>query len=342
MGILEKRRFLKGVDRLKKTGTIRIAAFLIAELFLLCVDAAAAKYLIPGGCTVGIRADVQGLIVTGVEQGLPASRGGIKEGDVLLTVNGAPLRSAEELSAAAREGSVSLTFDRSGTVKQAELEPTASDGRRRLGVTVRDHVAGIGTVTYYDPEDRSFGALGHGITDSAGRELVPITGGIIVESSVSDVVKGRSGSAGQLTGSFRTDHIEGTLESNTEYGVFGAMEAPEGMPIAVAERGEIKPGPAEICANVEGTQIRSYSAEILKVYGADRPDGRDLLLRVTDPELLRQTGGIVQGMSGSPILQDGKLVGAVTHVLVNTPDTGYGISMETMLKAAERTRTLCA
>ena len=327
---------------MKKTGNIRITVFLIATLFLLSIHAAAEKYLIPGGCTVGIRADVQGLIVTGVEKGLPASRSGIREGDVLLKLNGAPLRSAEELSEAAKEGKLDLTLDRDGTRRQVSVDPAAEDGGKRIGVTVRDHVAGIGTVTYYDPTDRSFGALGHGITDPAGRELIPITGGVIVESSVCDVVKGKSGAAGQLSGSFRTDHVEGSLSSNTEFGVFGSMEAPEGMPVAVAERDEIKPGPAEICANVEGTEIRSYAAEILKVYGEEKPDGRDLLLRVTDPELLKRTGGIVQGMSGSPILQNGKLVGAVTHVLVNTPDTGYGITMETMLNAAERSVPACA
>lgn len=316
---------------MKLTVKIRNAALLISAVLLLSGFAAAEKYLIPGGNTVGIRAEIDGLIVTSVEQGLPASRSGIKEGDILLTVNGDPLRSAKDLSAAAKEGTVKLTLDRG---KETVIEPQEINGEKRIGISVRDHVAGIGTVTYYDPEDHSFGALGHGITDPTGKELVPIKGGVIVESSVADVVKGKSGTAGQLSGAFRTDHIEGLLKSNTRFGVFGTMDAPGIAPIPVAERAEIRPGPVEICANVEGSSIRSYSAEILKVYGPEKPEGRDLLLRITDPELLRLTGGIVQGMSGSPIIQDGKFVGAVTHVLVNSPDTGYGIYIENMLQAA--------
>lgn len=327
---------------MKKTERIRSFVFLIAVLSMLCTYATAAKYLIPGGCTIGIRADVDGLIVTGIEEGFPASRGGIRAGDILLTVNGAPLHSAQELTEAAQAGTVELTLDRGGTVKTLTLSPTKSEGSRKLGIFVRNHVAGIGTVTYYDPEDQSFGALGHGITDPDGRDLIPITGGIVVGSSVSSVIKGKTGAAGQLSGSFQTDHVEGTIGSNTDHGVFGFMNVPDALPVAVAERSEIHPGSAVICANVEGKRVETYDVEILKVYGKGREDGRDLLLRVTDPELLAATGGIVQGMSGSPILQDGKLVGAVTHVLVNTPDTGYGIAMDTMLQAAERARSLCA
>ena len=326
---------------MKQSERICSLVFLIVVLLAFSVQAAA-KYLIPGGCTIGIRADIDGLIVTGTEPGLPASRSGIREGDILMTVNGEPLHSAQELSNAAQEGTVELTMDRGGSTRTVTLVPTETDGSRRLGIYVRDHVAGIGTVTYYDPEDQSFGALGHGITDAEGRELIPISGGVVVGSSVSGVIKGRSGSAGQLSGSFRTDHIEGTIGRNTDHGVFGNMPSPDALPVVVAERSEIHPGQAVICANVSGDRIETYDVEILKVYGEGREDGRDLLLRVTDSDLLDVTGGIVQGMSGSPILQDGKLVGAVTHVLVNTPDTGYGISMDTMLQAAERAKLLCA
>ena len=199
-------------------------------------------------------------------------------------------------------------------------------------------MAGIGTVTYYDPDTGAFGALGHGIADVDTAQLMPFSSGSILPSTVKAVKKGEAGSAGELRGDFDLSGDLGTLYANTQSGVFGHLEADascwdvgEALPVAKAD--EVVPGKATILSNVEGDELCAYDIEILSA--GTSADGRDMVLRVTDPDLIAATGGIVQGMSGSPILQNGKFVGAVTHVLLNDPTKGYGIFLETMLKAAE-------
>jgi stage IV sporulation protein B len=203
-----------------------------------------------------------------------------------------------------------------------------------LGVYLRQGVTDIGTVTWYDPDSGRFGALGHGVNGSDGC-LVDMTGGNAYRAGVQSVKRGRAGQPGQLIGTVTEPDPLGILEKNTVQGVFGYCDAGWlGSACPVAEKEEIQTGPAVILSTVRDKTPREYSVEILKIYAGDREDGRNMLIRVTDPELLAATGGIVQGMSGSPIIQDGKLVGAVTHVLVNDPTTGYGIFIENMLDAA--------
>ena len=190
-----------------------------------------------------------------------------------------------------------------------------------IGAWIRDSMAGIGTMTYYDPETGSFGALGHGITDSDTGILMPFASGSLLPSAVKAVKKGASGEAGELRGDFDLTGDLGDLSANTSSGIFGTLDPGE-----FTERlGD---------ANVEGDAVKEYDIEILQIV-EDAADSRDLVIAVTDPELLSITGGIVQGMSGSPILQDGKFAGAVTHVLLNDPSKGYGILMETMLEAGD-------
>jgi len=203
----------------------------------------------------------------------------------------------------------------------------------RIGAWIRDSMAGIGTLTYYDPLTGTYGALGHGITDTDTQLLMTLSGGSIMETSVKAVKKGCKGDPGELKGDFSIQRDIGTLEANTVGGVFGTVSdhclVEDGQPLSLA-----KPqlGKATILATVNGCDTRSYAVEILRLY--DAQSTRNLLLRITDAHLLEATGGIVQGMSGSPILQNGKLVGAVTHVLVNDPTQGYGISIENMLNMA--------
>ena len=194
-------------------------------------------------------------------------------------------------------------------------------------------MAGIGTVTYYDPDNQVFAALGHGINDIDTGLLVPIRSGGILSSSVSAVIKGQKSQPGQLHGTFDLTHDIGTLYANSDCGVLGYAQ-PEvfsGEAVPVAKRSAVRTGAAVIRCNVDGEQVESYSVEILRIYPELGDHTRNLLLQVNDKRLLEQTGGIVQGMSGSPILQDGKLVGAVTHVLLNDPTRGYGIFVENML-----------
>ena len=198
-------------------------------------------------------------------------------------------------------------------------------------------MAGIGTMTYYDPESGSFGALGHGITDVDTAQLMSLGSGSIMETAVKAVKKGERGDPGELKGDFSVQRDVGTVTVNSDGGIFGTVSDAdflargEAVPVASAE--EVKPGRAVIRSTICGDEIREYEVQIVKVY-RDKDTTRNLLLRITDPELLQTTGGIVQGMSGSPILQNGKLVGAVTHVMINDPAQGYGIFAENMLAQA--------
>ena len=218
-----------------------------------------------------------------------------------------------------------------------QAEPVlCGDGVWRLGAWIRDSMAGIGTMTYYDPASGTYGALGHGITDVDTALLMPLYAGSITEATVKAVKRGERGSPGELKGDFSGSRDLGTVASNTEGGIFGSMEPcalTAGEPVPVAQADEVKTGPATILSNISGDETQEYAVEIVKIYPQSQAT-RNLLIRVTDSALLEKTGGIVQGMSGSPILQNGRLVGAVTHVLLNDPTEGYGILMENMLKAA--------
>lgn len=233
---------------------------------------------------------------------------------------------------------MAVQLTRAGQLIQFTVTPALSqeDGCWRLGLWLRDGIAGIGTVTFYDPETGLFGALGHSINDVDTGILLPLGDGTITSATVSDVQRGEKGKAGELHGAFDTESKLGEVKQNTSSGIFGtAFCGFEGVPIPVAEDSEIENGPATILANVEGSEVREYAVEISRAQSGGR-----LMVTVTDPELLAATGGIVQGMSGSPIIQNGKLVGAVTHVLISDPTRGYGITISSMLRAAEEAQTL--
>ena len=259
----------------------------------------------------------------------------LKRGDCLLSVNDQPIRKAEDVRSALSksDGTVTVTVRRADHLVTVELSPAITEEGPKLGIYLRQGITGIGTVTWYDPQTGSFGTLGHGVNDSAG-QLVPIKSGNVYAATVASVRKGRCGDPGQLMGSLRSPVPMGTISRNTAQGVFGKLDLSFHSQPLPADGSAIHTGSATILSTVAGTQVQEYSVEILKVYPSARQTGRNMLIKVTDPALLAATGGIVQGMSGSPIIQDGKLVGAVTHVLVNDPTTGYGIFIENMLEAA--------
>ncbi len=302
------------------------------------------KMLVPVGHTVGIKLFSDGVVVIGLAQvetgrGLraPGADCGLQVGDVIEEANGTQVESSEQFSKLLQcGGTVELAVNRSGEELKLAARPVADeDGTYRLGAWIRDSMAGIGTVTFYDPQTGRFGALGHGVTDGDTGLLMPLLDGAVMASRVKAVKIGSAGSPGQLRGEFDLTRDMGALSANTEQGVFGTIEKSEmtaGTAIPVASRDEVHEGRAVIYANVSGDSVEEYEIEILKVL--DPTGAQNLLLRVTDQELIAKTGGIVQGMSGSPIIQDGRLVGAVTHVLVNEPTKGYGILIENMLDAA--------
>ena len=330
----------------------KILSFIPTVLLLLNLicpaqAASAGDMLVPVGQAVGIRLDCDGAVVSALaeistETGTvcPARDAGICPGDRIIAVNGEEIHSGEEFleKAAVFSGeTVELRLVRSGRTMELSVTPRPGPQGWQLGIWLRSGIQGIGTVTYYDPADGAFGALGHGVSLPEGQGLLPISGGEILSEQVSDVVPGRRGEPGELCGVPAGDAPLGTVENNTRQGIFGTAQAPLGSRAAVpvASDGEIRPGKAVILSTIDSSGPREFAAEILRCdsIGADT---RQLTLAVTDPALLSATGGIVQGMSGSPILQDGKLVGAITHVLVGDPSKGYGITMENMLRAAQR------
>lgn len=326
---------------------LRRGAAAVLLCLLLATPAAAAETLVPMGCTVGLQLEAGGVIVAGFSdvntaEGTvrPAADAGLKIGDVITGVGGRSTATAAEfLSAlAALNGeSVELSARRGGAELMLRVTPAMSqEGSWQLGLWLRDGVSGIGTVTFYDQESGSFGALGHGINDTDTGKLLPFTQGSVTDAAVVDVVKGAPGAPGELCGQPAQDAVLGALEKNTDSGVFGTADLSGlccSQPVPVATEDEVHLGPASILSTVSEGGVEEYDVEISRIY-RQRADQRFLLLTVTDPRLIERTGGIVQGMSGSPILQDGKLVGAVTHVLLSDATRGYGISIQDMLDAA--------
>lgn len=330
----------------KRTFPRRRAALVLGVLLaalLLPTPARAAqqpRLLVPVGRAFGVKLYADGVLVVGLAADASPDTG-LQTGDVLLRVNEESLSSAAQLRSLLQENGgdvMTLSVRRGARLLTLSVQGEADgDGVYRLGAWVRDSMAGIGTMTYYDPQTGAFGALGHGVSDTDTLRLLPLASGAIMSAQVKAVRRGESGAPGELRGDFDLTRDCGTLTANTDCGLFGTMDAQSaaqfgfGEALPVAARSEVHTGAATILANCSGGDVAEYDVEILRLCS----DGtRDLVLRVTDPALLALTGGIVQGMSGSPIIQDGKLVGAVTHVLVNDPTTGYGIFIENMLAAA--------
>lgn len=314
----------------------RILALCLAVLSFTANVYAAPEMLVPVGRAVGIHL-CGDLVVVGFDEeyGSQAKAAGVEVGDRIVAVNGIPASSPDSLRTAAdAHGGVRLTVERKGKQVEFDLCAAQTAQGRRIGLKIRDGITGIGTVTFYDPETGSFGALGHSVNDPETGECIPISGGSIMEASVADVVKGVPGKPGELKGDFGPGSSIGEIAENVEAGVFGSFTAPPacGELLPVADASQVQKAGAEILSNVAGTDVRPYSVEITKIDALSR-EGRNFLFEVRDENLLAQTGGIVQGMSGSPVIQNGRLIGAVTHVLVDDPTRGYGIFIENMLDA---------
>ena len=309
---------------------------IIALMHIWLLPVEAAETLVPVGTVVGLELENKTVTVAAFDTQSQAKTAGLREGDRILSMNGKPISCAEDVrkGLACSHGSVELLVQRKEKTLRITVAPEITAEGPKLGVYLKEGVTGIGTITYYDPETGIFGTLGHGVNDGNGT-LIQLTGGKAYEAKIASVRKGKSGQPGQLVGSLTQREPMGSLYRNTTQGVFGKTHRkPQGEAIPVANADQIHTGSAVILSTVAGDTPQEYSVEILKVYSSGRGGGRNMLLKVTDPTLLETTGGIVQGMSGSPIIQDGKLIGAVTHVLVNDPTTGYGIFIENMLNAA--------
>ena len=313
------------------------------------VEVSPEKRLIPGGQAIGVAMRTEGVLVVGVsdlqDAASPAQLCGIRPGDVIRRVGGAPVTSAEQLSAlvAASEGMpLSIEFTRDGSVMTTTMVPKldATTGTARMGAWVRDSTAGVGTLSFYDPDTGKYAALGHAITDGDTGQVLTVGEGQILRASIVGVQKGQKGTPGELKGSFlREAEVIGNIDRNSVLGIYGEMDEaaanalyPEGLPIGL--RSGVHTGPAQILSSVDGSGVRAFNVEITKVNQQSTPAPKSMVLQVTDPDLLAITGGIVQGMSGSPIIQDGRIIGAVTHVFVSDPTQGYGLYIDWMLQEA--------
>ena len=339
---------LEPVETGASSATIRLFGIPVRSIELRVL---AKKSLLPGGQPVGIRLYTQGALIVGTAQenspggqsASPAQEAGLRAGDVILSVNGTEVESSDHLGelVAASQGAVRLRCLREGKKFDVNVLPRvdAQDGEKRLGLWARDSTAGVGTLTFCDPETGRFGALGHAITDVDTHTNLMLRRGEVVRAEVVDVKAGVRGEPGELKGVFSSNGVLGSIEANTEYGIYGTLDAPlqnELYPsgVEIAQRSEVHLGRAELLCTIGKEGVGRYECRIIRLTPQSVAAPRGIVVEVTDPELLQKTGGIVQGMSGSPILQDGKLVGAVTHVFVNDASKGYGMYIEWMLAAA--------
>lgn len=291
------------------------------------------RYVIPSGEPFGIKVMSDGVIVTDTAEGSPARKSGLKTGDIITSVNGTEVSTNEELAAAIGcAGDIAnIVYRRDGSEILTSVETVITDGERKIGAWVRDSAAGIGTLTFIDPETREFGGLGHAVSDISTGAPVPLGSGQITKAEVYGVIKGEKGCAGELCGRILTDNETGEVLENTPTGIFGQYIGEfDGDAIPVAFTQEVKTGAATVLTALDDDEPREYSIEIERINLADLRGAKGMLIKITDPVLLEKTGGIVRGMSGSPIIQDGRLAGAVTHVLLSDPTRGYAVFAERM------------
>lgn len=305
------------------------------------------QYVVPGGNVFGIRLYTKGVMVIRIDEVTtpsgnrsPGKEAGLKQGDMIISVDGVEITRNKELSnafASSNGKTLEVKIERNGEEKRLKLTPVlADDSTYKGGLWIRDSTAGIGTVTWYDSSTGIFAGLGHAVCDVDTGEVMPLSGGDAVEAQVKGCYKGTAGTAGELCGVFSSGTI-GNLYLNGDTGVYGIMNSinKNGSLLPVALKQEVQTGDARIICTVDESGPRYYNARITKVYNDTSDTQRNLTIKITDGDLIEKTGGIVQGMSGSPIVQNGMLVGAVTHVFVDDPTEGYGIYAQTMLETAK-------
>jgi len=341
--------------------TYRVNLFGWLPLTELVVDVVPLVEVYPGGQSIGVLLSSDGLIVNNVgsvrgmdgKEYFPARDGGIRPGDVLLSIEGRTLRRPESVSEivndlAEDDKSLNFLVRRGNKTINYQVKPIKTKqvdifGKTvavyMLGIYLEDPAAGVGTLSFYHKESRRYAALGHTINNSLGRP-VEIVRGSIVEASIDSIRSGIRGSPGEKVGFFHGEQsVLGTIDSNSNFGIFGQLygEFPQTSftkPVPVAFCHQVRTGPAEIYTVLNGNKVECFSVDIIKVSNQTRPGDKGLVVQVTDEYLLKETGGIVQGMSGSPIMQNGMLVGAITHVFVNDPTKGYGSFAEWMIYEA--------
>lgn len=326
---------------------LRILGFIPVKS--ITVESVANKRVVPGGHSIGVMLQSKGIMVVGFapiqinadKKVYPARDQGVQIGDIIMEVNGKELKSETDLAAvvdASKNKPLKLKIkrDKEYISKTITAELCKETQRYRIGLYVRDGVVGVGTLTFWDPETRKYAALGHIIMDADTKQGIDVLKGKIVSSSIQTIKAGKPGKPGEKIGVFdNTGNIAGNIEQNSTFGIYGEITADiknelNNYTMEVGYAHQVKEGPAEIYTVVNGTNIEKFDIQIEKVY-PERKNGKGMVIRVTDPRLINLTGGIIQGMSGSPIIQDSRIVGAVTHVFLNDPQQGYGVFMDQIL-----------
>lgn len=346
------------IESIETASNINKSSYLykMANIPIKKVDVTVLKQpeIIPGGQSIGIQLHTLGVLVVGhhlVQQNIneeksPAEEANIKVGDIILEMNGKKVRKLDDIKhivqrAGENKENIIVKLKRGDETIETNLTPKLNkmENKYQIGLYIRDSTTGIGTITFYDKQSRKYGALGHVISDADTKKPLEIFEGKIVPSFVTNIEKGNQGIPGEKQAKFSMkDEQLGTIQKNSPFGVFGQMtKSPphEQKPIPIAFASEVKKGPAHILTVIEGDKVEKFDIEIINSIPQSYPATKGLIIKVTDERLLEKTGGIVQGMSGSPIIQNDKLVGAVTHVFVNDPTSGYGVHIEWMLQEAD-------
>ena len=305
--------------------------------------------VIPVGNLIGLKLYTEGVLVVGMSEikgednkiYKPYEEAGIEQGDSIIKINNVEVNTTEELISCVSKctgKAIDVTYVKDGKVLETTITPVkSSENTYKLGLWVRDAEAGIGTVTFYDSSSKCFAALGHGIQDIDTGELVEISSGEFVTAQILDIEKGERESPGKIEGTIEKGTKIGDIYSNTDFGVYGTTTNASGLDLSnmkeieVASRSEIKIGKATVVCTLEDGKREEYEVEIQKIYINNNENNKSMVVKVTDERLLEKTGGIIQGMSGSPVIQNGKLIGALTHVLVSDPSKGYALFADTMV-----------
>ena len=344
-----------GEKTIHKIGNETLSVSLFDKLFLKSVDVSVLPKttVIPVGNIAGVKLYTNGVLVVGMSeiQGedsktyKPYENTGIEEGDTIVKVNENLVNSTDDLIEKvnmSKGEKVEIEYIHDEETKECSITPVkTSEEEYKLGLWVRDSAAGVGTVTFYEPSTQSFGALGHGITDVDTGDLLNIASGEFVTAKVLNIKKGEDGNPGKIQGTVEEQETIGEITKNTEFGIYGKIQVLSSLNIdtskemEVAMREEIETGKATILCSLDNQTVKEYEIEITKIYRDNNYNNKSMEIKVTDDELIEKTGGIIQGMSGSPIIQNGKFVGAVTHVLVNSSTEGYAIFGDLMLKQSK-------
>ena len=335
-----------------KLGTTNLEVKLFNTFNVKDIDVSIIKRVkvIPIGQVVGLKLYTSGVLVVGMSEikGIdnnkykPYESTGIEEGDTIIQIENDEIMGTKELiqkvnSSKGKE--IKIKYVRDGKIKECSILPVKTDVEEyKLGLWVRDSAAGIGTMTYYEPETHNFAALGHGITDIDTGKLINVSNGQFITTKVLSIVKGKDGAPGKIQGSINEQSNIGVIKKNSIFGIYGIVENLEKLKLDssenmdVATRNEIQLGKATILCSLNDETVKEYKIQIEKIYLNNNYDNKSMLIKVTDKELIEKTGGIIQGMSGSPVIQNGKFIGAITNVLVNDPTKGYVVFGDLMIK----------